>query len=814
MIDPAQVCPVQAVFETGLGDDDRLDLVTGKDTAVLVYPDGENLDQLSGTVTFRIPDSPDSALESTTKEVSASTYREIASRNTYPSDPGCPCEIEGEDEITAENYIALYSSAVGTGDKAVRVEIDPSDSSASVAGDSQRVSKPVTNRETESIDLAYYRVQIIDIINPLPEEIPLVGPPLEPEPGIPTIEPSPSEALELKQQADKYVPSVFPIASGKEGYSSAAKGGWNAAATVIGLPAVIPVIGQLADLALLDYLTFLDTDGMRAVGIVNQDYFRYHGISGGRTGGITAPVVPFTNQNLFKSILVSINSPTSVAHELGHQYDLHTEFEEYKISGADKTDGFWINSPSGIEEYINCQPSFMEETLQPENRFDRWIDNKDESVGAGPTREDCDDDGFEKDFADYDHLFDRLRPSGFFGLDTSLSGDEETPSDVVTEPQPGGTALPTGAQSSAITDEILYLKGIVSDDDDAVYPTRWHYLQDRQLPPTADGSFTAVIRDAAGSVLTERSFAVPFGLHVDATADVEPPEELDSYGYFSFPMEFPDGARTAEIRRDGSVLTSTEIISKLLTDAIYPIPAEGFVGPNTEEAVRQHKTDLIRISDRLGQVLEAGQTREAVQILRREFRPALDQRLKDEYTVEGQLTLTREEVSALVSDIEGRLSTEISQADEYGSIFDPDALTTGDVVTTKVTSQEDTGPDAKAGVMVRNDIEGSGDARGYVICAVTPDSGFSMEWDSDGTGYLDTTRQAGETTYPCWLRLRKDGTTFVGSYSTDGEEWTEIASTTLPEAAATQDAGVFAASGTLEATSEVEFEAFSVDPRS
>jgi PKD repeat protein/glucose/arabinose dehydrogenase len=149
--------------------------------------------------------------------------------------------------------------------------------------------------------------------------------------------------------------------------------------------------------------------------------------------------------------------------------------------------------------------------------------------------------------------------------------------------------------------------------------------------------------------------------------------------------------------------------------------------------------------------------------------------------------------------------------DEYGAIYQDAAVTDRFVATVKVNSQENTNDWAKAGIMVKNDMTQAGASAGYVTVAVTPVNNFILQWDGDGNGFLEGNAAAGTTTYPVWLRLERQGTSFTGSYSTDGSTWQVIGSTEIPTAAATQDIGMFATSHASGQTGLVEYEGFTLD---
>jgi hypothetical protein len=150
-------------------------------------------------------------------------------------------------------------------------------------------------------------------------------------------------------------------------------------------------------------------------------------------------------------------------------------------------------------------------------------------------------------------------------------------------------------------------------------------------------------------------------------------------------------------------------------------------------------------------------------------------------------------------------------ADEYGAIYLRGAAGQRSTAITKIISQDPTDPNARAGLMMRDDITLAGRSHGYVVLAVKPQHGFLLLWDADGNGFVDSVARAdtGATPYPAWLRLDRDHSTYTGYYSLDGSIWKPIGQAVVPSAAATQDAGIFATSHS-ETLGRVIFDGFQV----
>ena len=144
--------------------------------------------------------------------------------------------------------------------------------------------------------------------------------------------------------------------------------------------------------------------------------------------------------------------------------------------------------------------------------------------------------------------------------------------------------------------------------------------------------------------------------------------------------------------------------------------------------------------------------------------------------------------------IEGAGADLYSDADAYSSIYQPGVVGATATVETEVTAQQNMTGYAKAGIMVRNDITGSGTSPEGVILFESPSGGIQLEWDNDGGDFIDSVTPANGTipeSLPVYLELVRNGSTYTGYYSYDGESWLAVGSATVTGQAATQDAGMF-----------------------
>jgi RHS repeat-associated protein len=89
----------------------------------------------------------------------------------------------------------------------------------------------------------------------------------------------------------------------------------------------------------------------------------------------------------------------------------------------------------------------------------------------------------------------------------------------------------------------------------------------------------------------------------------------------------------------------------------------------------------------------------------------------------------------------------------------------------RVTSQTNTDPWAKAGIIMRNDLTPGSN---YAAAMITPSNGNRMEYN-----YTNDVSGSTYTSGNAWLKLVRTGNTIVASRSSNGTTWTQIASRTI-----------------------------------
>lgn len=138
--------------------------------------------------------------------------------------------------------------------------------------------------------------------------------------------------------------------------------------------------------------------------------------------------------------------------------------------------------------------------------------------------------------------------------------------------------------------------------------------------------------------------------------------------------------------------------------------------------------------------------------------------------------------------------------DDWAAIYKHSSLGTNGSVTAQVLALDVEDPWTKAGVVVRNNLAAnsgqydSDNSLGYTGVFLTGEYGVSFQWDGNNDGQLETLSTVHNVKAPIWVRLAVAGNQFTGFYSSDGQNWTELHSVTLPSRWGSSDAGVLVSS--------------------
>jgi lysophospholipase L1-like esterase len=136
--------------------------------------------------------------------------------------------------------------------------------------------------------------------------------------------------------------------------------------------------------------------------------------------------------------------------------------------------------------------------------------------------------------------------------------------------------------------------------------------------------------------------------------------------------------------------------------------------------------------------------------------------------------------------------------DEKAVIHVPDAVPATGSVTARLVSQTGSGPSAKAGIAVANDLTAP-ERGGYAVLTMSRNYGVEFMTDSDGDGHLDTWAGGGASYHPARLKLVRDGTAYTAYTRTDTGAWQQIGTATMLSATdGPLDAGMVASAVNLD----------------
>lgn len=152
--------------------------------------------------------------------------------------------------------------------------------------------------------------------------------------------------------------------------------------------------------------------------------------------------------------------------------------------------------------------------------------------------------------------------------------------------------------------------------------------------------------------------------------------------------------------------------------------------------------------------------------------------------------------------------------DEKAAIYLEDAAPSSSTVIARVVSQTGSGPSAKAGLAIANNLT-SPEQGGYAVLSMSAQYGLEFMTDSDGDGHLDTWAGGGASYHPVWLKLVRSDTTYTAYASADGVAWQQVGTAAVPSANGTGDVGLVASAVNLNYPGQITtavFDSFSVIP--
>lgn len=155
-----------------------------------------------------------------------------------------------------------------------------------------------------------------------------------------------------------------------------------------------------------------------------------------------------------------------------------------------------------------------------------------------------------------------------------------------------------------------------------------------------------------------------------------------------------------------------------------------------------------------------------------------------------------------------------SSSDGYSAIYLPGAVHTASTIETTVSAQQGLTGQGAAGILVRNDMTGSGSTPEGVALYASPTGGVQLQWKSAASTHMDSVTPANNTipwVLPVHLRLERTSSTgYAGYYSYDGSGWLPVGTATVSGQADTQDAGLFLTSHASGTSATATFDGLAV----
>ncbi len=124
-----------------------------------------------------------------------------------------------------------------------------------------------------------------------------------------------------------------------------------------------------------------------------------------------------------------------------------------------------------------------------------------------------------------------------------------------------------------------------------------------------------------------------------------------------------------------------------------------------------------------------------------------------------------------------------SGSDAYSTIYQPGSVGDSSTIDVDVASTQSLSGFGKAGIIVRNDMTGSGTTPEGVILFASPSGGIQLEWNNNGGQFINSVTPANGTlpySVPIHLKLeRTSSSTYTGYYSYDGQGWYTVGTATV-----------------------------------
>jgi hypothetical protein len=286
----SEIKPIQVINECDINNDNRIDLVSGKKTVTIVSLEMENTGTLGEDHVVEV-------------QLKCGSFDNTISKTIA--------------QLKQDNHLEFYFTPSDIGDKDIMVRVDQDNKILEFNENNNQTDKEITIKDTNDLYLVYFPVDRT-IFNSGYGPIDL------------------TQYSETASKSGVFIKATYPVAQNE--FTNQRRN-----EKYYGDP--IPLLGMFDDALSLWLWGKLLTGGSadRAIGIVPDDYFPYHGY-----GGVAGMFMGFSG------VLVKVDYWTAAAHEIAHSYHLRLgpplgPGEEYDTDPPGiEANGFWVEEKKEI----------------------------------------------------------------------------------------------------------------------------------------------------------------------------------------------------------------------------------------------------------------------------------------------------------------------------------------------------------------------------------------------------------------------------------------------------------------------------------
>jgi hypothetical protein len=189
--------------------------------------------------------------------------------------------------------------------------------------------------------------------------------------------------------------------------------------------------------------------------------------------------------------------------------------------------------------------------------------------------------------------------------------------------------------------EVLFVTGLVSPNGNVEFYK--FYRSQEGIVDELNGDYSLILSDINGNLISTSQFSASFHVQ-DAEIDLD-------RAPFTLAVPFPEKVVTLQVVHNGVVIGTTDILTKLLNDAIDGIPASGVIN-NPEQRRNALHQKVNEVEDKI----QAKDITDAVNKLNFDIKANLDRWLIDNYSLDNELQYSKPKLLGLVDELIARIS--------------------------------------------------------------------------------------------------------------------------------------------------------------